>query len=87
MSRRTHWLWLLALMLIPVAPAAAQERPVWKGFDEINKPFWQEQKTETHQTMKIQGMEVVQKQSQTFYIKWTPLAKDNNGNYKVEQKV
>jgi hypothetical protein len=64
----------------------AGDRPVWKGFDELNKPFWQEMKTDTTQTMKVQGMEVVQKQSQTFYVKWTPKSKDNN-TWKVEYEI
>src|SRR5438270_10577491 len=86
MSRRTHWLWLLALMLIPVAPAAAQERPVWKGFDEINKPFWLELKTGTAQSLNVQGVAVTNKQTQTFYVKLTPRRKLDNG-WEVDYEI
>lgn len=51
------------------------EKPTWKAFDDLNKPFWQEMKTETTQAMKVQGMEVTQNQKQTFYVKWTPKEK------------
>jgi Family of unknown function (DUF6263) len=59
----------------------------FKAFDEGAKPFFQEVKTETIQTMKVQGQDVTQKQDQTFYIQWTPDKKDKEGNYVVKQKV
>ena len=65
-------------------------RPEWKAFDPDEKgafkPFWQEMKTETNQSMKAQGMEVNQKQTQTFYVKWTPKTKEKNG-WTVEFKI
>src|SRR5206468_1623440 len=64
----------------------ASKRPVWKGF-EGDKPFWQEMTTETTQTMKVQGMEVVQKQNQTFIVQWTPKGKADKGGQKVEYKI
>jgi hypothetical protein len=78
-------------LLVPLAPLLAQEksagtRPVWKGFDELNKPFWQEQKTETAQSMKIMGMEVTQKQAQTFIVKWTPRRKGGN-SWEVDYEI
>jgi hypothetical protein len=58
----------------------------FKAFDPDAKPFYQEVKTETTQTMKVQGQDVTQKQDQTFYILWTPQKKDGD-NYKVSQKI
>jgi Family of unknown function (DUF6263) len=65
---------------------AGEEKLVWKAFDS-DKPFWQEMTTKTKQTMKVQNMEVVQDQTQTFWIKWTPKAKDKDGNWVVEQEI
>jgi hypothetical protein len=59
---------------------------VWKAFDG-DKPFWQEMTTKTKQTMKVQAMEVVQDQTQTFIIQWTPKGKDKDGNFTVQQKI
>ena len=64
----------------------AGDKPAWKAFDEIGKSFWQEMKTDTTQTMKVQGMEVIQKQSQTFYVKWTPKSKEKDG-WKVDYEI
>jgi hypothetical protein len=63
------------------------EKGDFKAFDEKAGPFYQEVKTKTTQIMKVMGQDVKQEQNQTFYIKWTPLAKDKEGNYRVEQKV
>src|SRR6267378_3344146 len=78
--------WILTLMLVPAAPAAAQERPVWKGFDEINKPFWLEIKTDTAQSLNVQGVSVANKQSQTFLVKLTPRRKLDNG-WEVDYEI
>jgi hypothetical protein len=51
------------------------QRPVWKAFDELNKPFWEEQKTENCQAITVHGQEVVQRHSETLYLKWTPRQK------------
>ncbi len=67
-------------------PTAGDAKLVWKAFDEADKPFYQEMTTVTTQTMKVQQMSVNQKQSQTFYIKWTPKKKEKD-NYVVEQKI
>src|SRR5438105_4714646 len=80
MVQPTRWVWMLALTLVALPPLAAQDktgagRPVWKGFDELNKPFWLEQKADTVQNMKIMGVEVAQKQTQTVYVKLTPRRK------------
>jgi len=87
-----RWRWLGGLTLV-IATALGvtaygeegSERPVWKGF-EGDKPFWQEMTTETVQTMKVQGMEVVQKQNQTFIVQWTPKKKVDKG-WQAEYKI
>jgi hypothetical protein len=43
--------------------------------------------TKTKQTMKVQNMEVIQDQTQTFIIQWTPKGKDKDGNWTVKQKI
>jgi len=89
-----RWRWLGGLTLVAAVALAVtaygeqgSERPVWKGF-EGEKPFWQEMETTTTQTMKVQGMEVIQKQSQTFIVQWTPVkgGKTDKGQ-KVEYKI
>jgi hypothetical protein len=64
---------------------AGGDRPVFKGFDS-DKPFYQELNTVTTQTMKVQGQEVVQKQSQTFLVKWTVKNKDKD-KWTVEYEI
>lgn len=59
---------------------------VWKAFDADTKEWYQTLETTTDQTMKVQGMDVVQKQKQTFYIKWTP-DKADKGKWKVKQRI
>jgi len=56
------------------------------AFDK-KEPFYQEIETKTNQTMKVMGQEVVQKQDQTFYVKWTPNGKDKDGNFEVKQQI
>jgi len=58
----------------------------FKAFEPDSKPFFQEVKTDTVQTMKVQGQDVTQKQDQTFYIKWTP-EKKSGDSYVVKQQV
>lgn len=48
--------------------------------------FYQEITTETEQKMKIQAMEVAQKQRQTFWLKWTP-AKEDDKTWTLEQEI
>lgn len=88
------WRWAGALMVVGAVAmgvtAYAQQssdKLEWKAFDTPDKAFWQEMKTTTKQTMKVQNMEVVQDQTQTFIIKWTPKAKDKDGNWVVEQEI
>jgi hypothetical protein len=56
----------------------------WKAFD---KEFYQTLTTETKQKMKVMGMEVIQEQKQTFYIKWVPEKQKEGKNWVVTQKI
>jgi hypothetical protein len=59
----------------------------WTAFDsKDSKPFYQEMSTTTDQTMRVMGMEVKQKQSQTFYIQWTPVKSDDS-SWTVKQTI
>ena len=91
------WRWVSSVVVVGVVAMSvaagggqSTSKPEWKAFDPDEKgafkPFWQEMKTETNQSMKVQGMEVNQKQTQTFYVKWTPKAKDKN-TYTVDFKI
>ncbi len=50
-------------------------------------PFYQEMQTSTDQTMKVSNMTVTQKQSQTFWVEWTPQASKDAADYVVKQKI
>jgi hypothetical protein len=56
-----------------------------KAFDGTTS-FWQEMTTSTEQTMKVSNMEVKQKQSQTFWVEWTPVKKTGD-EWTVKQKI
>jgi len=68
----------------------ASDRPTWKAFDPdekgVFKPFWQKMDTDTDQTMTVQAMKVQQKQSQTFWVKWTPKKKEGN-TWQVDYEI
>src|SRR5262249_4367731 len=49
--------------------------------------FYQKLETNTEQKMKVTNQEINQKQSQTFYIKWTVKEKSKDGNWVVTQKI
>jgi len=67
-------------------PVVGGETLPFLAFDPKGKPFFQEQATETKQTMTVMGQKVEQKQDQTFLIQWTP--GDLKGkNYVVKQKI
>jgi hypothetical protein len=80
--------WIVALSFLAlVVPAFAQDKPVtlkWKF--EKDKPFFQEMKTVTKQTLKVQGSDVSQNQNMTFYFSWTPKSQDGD-NWVIEQKI
>ncbi|MCS6850412.1 MAG: DUF6263 family protein [Gemmataceae bacterium] len=76
--------------LIAVAlPARSQDKDKaelkWKF--EKDKVFWQEMTTETNQNMKISGMEIGQKQKQTFIFSWSPVEQDADKNWVLKQKI
>jgi hypothetical protein len=62
-----------------------KELLVWKAF-EPKTVFYQELVTKTTQDMKVMGQEISQKQSQTFYLKWTADDK-KDGDYVVTQEI
>jgi len=59
----------------------------WKAFDQKGKSFYQTMETTTKQTMKVQSMEVVQDQTQTFWIEWTPAEPADKDTWVVKQKI
>jgi len=65
--------------------AGAGDPLPWKAFD-AKTPFYQEMTTSTEQKMKVAGMEVTQKQKQTFYIEWTTEKAEKN-EFVVKQKI
>jgi len=77
----------LALLAL-IAPVFAQDGATtlaWKF--AADKPFYQEMTTETNQTMKVMGSDIKQSQRQTFYFSWTPVKKDDSGNWQIKQKI
>jgi len=76
---------LLALSFIAL-PALAQDKTELKWKFEKNKPIYQELTTETTQDMKVMGMDVKQKQKQTFYFSWTP-TEVKDGSWIIKQKI
>jgi hypothetical protein len=86
--------WVGALVCVSslawAATASAQQggdKLVWKAFDIIDKPFWQELTTKTDQTIKVDSWEFTQNQTQTFVVKWTPKGKDKDGNWIVDREI
>ena len=68
LQRRTLLPLLVALVL--AAPVLGQDATLeWKFVKD--KTFYQTMSTTTDQKMKVQGSDVVQKQDQTFFFKWT----------------
>ena len=60
----------------------SKETLLWKAF-RPQAVFYQELVTSTTQEMLIMGQEIRQKQTQTFYLKWTAGAKTTEGNHVV----
>ncbi len=67
--------------------AAAGDTVDLKWKFEKGKTFYQELTTETKQTMKVMGMDIVQNQKQTFYFSWTPKEEDKDKNWIIVQKI
>jgi hypothetical protein len=63
-----------------VTRIVGKERLIWKAF-RPKTVFYQELVTTTTQDMTILGQEIIQKQTQTFYLKWTAREKTREGNY------
>lgn len=60
-----------------VEPKASEPNPLgWKF--KLNEPFYQEMTTKTSQTIKVQGLDTTQSQSQVFYFKWVPIKIDGD---------
>jgi hypothetical protein len=83
--------WPLALLclvgLVLSARAADEKTTSLKWKFEKDKPFYQEMKTTTKQTMKVMNSDVNQNQEQTFYFSWTPESQDKDGNWTIRQKI
>jgi hypothetical protein len=78
---------LLGLVLPAIGQDKDKDKPVelkWKF--EKDKTFYQELTTETKQDMKVMGMDVKQKQTQTFYFSWTPVEQKDK-DWIIEQKI
>ena len=56
----------------------------WKF--EANKPFYQKLVTITEQSIKVMGLDVVQKQEQTFFFKFTPMNKEGD-TWLIKQEI
>jgi anti-sigma28 factor (negative regulator of flagellin synthesis) len=69
------------------APAFGQDAVTLKWEFQKDKPFYQEMKTTTKQTMKVTGMEISQTQEQGFTFSWTPKEQDKDKNWIVNQKI
>jgi hypothetical protein len=93
----TCWRWLGCLAFLTAVALTGSSLPVFaqgkddvklelKAFDEKATPFWQELVTKTDQTLTVAGQTVTQKQTQTFYLSWTP-QKMEGGNWVVEQAI
>jgi hypothetical protein len=52
----------------------------------VNTPFFQKMTTSTEQKIKVMGLDVVQKQDQTFYFEWTPTKQDGD-KWTITQKI
>jgi len=82
---------LLALLAGPLTAADDKKTETksvadlkWKF--EKGKTFYQELTTDTTQDMKVMGMEVKQKQKQTFFFSWTPV-EEKDKSWIVKQKI
>lgn len=82
-SRRLFPLLVLALCALP---AWAQDKAELKWKFEKDKTIYQELTTETTQDMKVMGMDVKQKQKQTFYFSWKP-TEQKDGKWTIKQRI
>lgn len=77
----------MAMAVICVGSAAAQDKVNLSWKLEKDKPFFQEMRTTANQSMKVMGQDVTQKQTQTFFFSFTPVSVDDNGNWTIKQKI
>ncbi|MCE9532985.1 MAG: hypothetical protein K8T89_17945, partial [Planctomycetes bacterium] len=71
----------------PKDPKKVDETPAglaWRF--TANKPFYQKMKTTTDQNIKVMGIDVTQKQDQTFFFKWTPI-KQTGDKWEIKQEI
>lgn len=87
MLQRCRWLVAFIAVAGLSAPAFGQEPVTLKWEFQKDKPFYQEMKTTTKQTMKVQGMDISQNQEQDFVFSWTPKEQDKDKNWIVNQKI
>lgn len=83
--RKVRWLVAFAIVAL-IAPAFGQDAVTLSWKFQEGKPFYQESKTETKQTMKVMNSDITQKQDQTFYFSWTPVKKDGD-NWVLKQEI
>ncbi|MBM3981761.1 MAG: hypothetical protein FJ304_16100 [Planctomycetes bacterium] len=86
---RTRFALAVAVGALAATVAGAQERAFTLRFKDAAGqpvPFYQELKTEVKQFIKVQGQELPQSQTSTFYYAWTPL-KEDAGRWTVRQKI
>jgi hypothetical protein len=57
----------------------------WKF--EVNRPFYQTMKTKTTQDMAVLGQKITQMQDVTYFLGFTPLEQDEDGNWKLKQRI
>jgi hypothetical protein len=74
--------------VVAILPASGQESDLTWKFTK-DKTFYQEMTTTTEQKMKVQGTDVEQKQTQTFYFSWTPVdpIDEKAGTVTLKQKI
>jgi hypothetical protein len=71
---------------VPVMPRAEETVDLrWKF--EANRPFYVQVSTTTDQTMAVAGMDVVQKQKQTIFLRVTPKIKDCKANWILGMEI
>src|SRR5262245_36296007 len=77
----------LAGPTLSVLAQGKEEVLEWKAINKDTKEWYQTLETTTDQVMKVQGMDVNQKQKQTFYIKWSPQEPKEKGTWVVKQRI
>jgi len=84
---RCRWFVAIPVLAFMVASARAQAPVELKWKFEKGKPFYQEMTTDTTQKMTVMGQNITQVQKVTFFLSWTPVDKDKDGNWTVKQKI